>query len=249
MKLKFLLSLCLTIGITHANRINIINNCPFTVWPGILGSPNFETPENGGFQLDAGQSREITTQEQWSGRMWGRTGCDESGHCVTGDCGNKIECAGAGGVPPVTLGEWTFDDPNVPGVDFYDVSLVDGFNLPMRITPTGGNEPNGGGPYDCTSTGCPVNINDNCPGELQQTDGGSVVACKSACEAFNDDVYCCRGEHNQPETCRSSDWPVNYPQMFKDQCPEAYSYAYDDNKSTFTCKRSPSPSYDVTFCP
>lgn len=44
------------------------------------------------------------------------------------------------------------------------------------------------------------------------------------------------GAHNVPETCRSSDWPKDYPKFFKDQCPQAYSYAYDDKKSTFTCK-------------
>jgi len=42
-------------------------------------------------------------------------------------------CVGAN--PPTTLGEFTFDA--YAGMDFYDVSMVDGSNLPMYInTPT-----------------------------------------------------------------------------------------------------------------
>ena len=66
--------------------------------------------------------------EDWAGRFWGRTGCDpNSNHCETGDCGNKLECNGAGGAPPATLVEITLKGDQ--GLDFYDVSLVDGFNI------------------------------------------------------------------------------------------------------------------------
>ncbi|KAL0358816.1 UNVERIFIED_CONTAM: Pathogenesis-related thaumatin-like protein 3.5 [Sesamum angustifolium] len=34
--------------------------------------------------------------------------------------------------------------------------------------------------------------------------------------------------------------------MFKRACPRAYSYAYDDGTSTFTCKAS---EYAIMFCP
>ena len=84
-----------------------------------------------------------------------------------------------------------------------------------------------------------------CPDALQVKNGqGTVIACNSACNAFNTDQYCCRGAYGTPETCKSETWPENYPKFFKDRCPDAYSYAYDDHKSTFTCKAN---AYLVTF--
>ncbi|EMS65924.1 hypothetical protein TRIUR3_18424 [Triticum urartu] len=35
--------------------------------------------------------------------------------------------------------------------------------------------------------------------------------------------------------------------VFKAACPAAYSYAYDDASSTFTC--SGAATYHITFCP
>jgi hypothetical protein len=72
--------------------------------------------------------------------------------------------------------------------------------------------------------------------------GGGVVACKSACEAFGLDQYCCGGEFANPTTCR----PSFYSTIFKRACPRAYSYAFDDGTSTFTCKAS---DYAIIFCP
>ena len=102
-----------------------------------------------------------------------------------------------------------------------------------------------GSEYSCKRCACATNINDICPGELVVRNGeGYNIACNSACLAFNTDEYCCRGDHGTPETCRSSDWPVDYPSFFKSNCPDAYSYAYDDHKSTFTCIAE---KYVVTF--
>ncbi|URE28634.1 Thaumatin family, partial [Musa troglodytarum] len=142
--------------------------------------------------------------------------------CITGDCGTgQVACNGAGGAPPTTLVEFTLQGDG--GKDFYDVSCVDGFNLPVLVVPSGGS--------NCNSTSCPVNVNAQCPQELQVTapDGG-VVGCKSACLAFNTDEYCCRGQYDKPDTCKPSD----YSKIFKNACPQAYSYAYDDRSSTFT---------------
>lgn len=100
------------------------------------------------------------------------------------------------------------------------------------------------GKYSCKRAKCSHNFNKSCPKELRQKVNGRTVGCKSACLAFNTDQYCCRGAHDKPETCRSTDWPKNYPKFFKDRCPDAYSYAYDDHKSTFTCN---APTYLITF--
>lgn len=115
----------------------------------------------------------------------------------------------------------------------------------MSITPLGGS--GSGKHYSCGVAACNHEMKDDCPDELrvwgQGWNDGKVLACKSACLAFNTDQYCCRGAHNQPNTCQSHHWPKNYPKHFKDRCPDAYSYAYDDRKSTFTCI---APAYLIT---
>lgn len=74
-----------------------------------------------------------------------------------------------GGIPPVTVAEFTLF-PQGQGTDNYDVSNVDGSNLPMIITTDN---------TDCPQAGCPVDLNANCPDPLRVYDpAGSVVACK-----------------------------------------------------------------------
>lgn len=77
-----------------------------------------------------------------------------------------------------------------------------------------------------------------------------TVACKSACLAFNTDQYCCRGAYKTSDTCKPNSWPKNYAAIFKNACPAAYSYAYDDSSSTFVCRgiNTPSAAYQVQFC-
>ncbi|XVF37972.1 hypothetical protein REPUB_Repub20aG0057300 [Reevesia pubescens] len=226
----------------YSCTFTITNNCPYTIWPGTLaGSGTPELPSTG-FQLDSGQSVKIPSVPGWSGRIWGRTGCsfDASGvgSCQTGDCGGRLECDGNGATPPASLFEITFG----AGIDqdFYDVSIVDGYNLPIVAAPRGVFGA-------CNATGCSSDLNMGCPKELQVVGGdgeraGQVVACKSACEAFGLDQYCCSGEFANPTTCR----PSFYSTIFKRACPRAYSYAYDDGTSTFTCKAY---DYLILFCP
>jgi hypothetical protein len=193
--------------------------------------------------LSAGSSRTTNVPNHWSGRVWGRTGC-YGNKCETGDCGGgKIQCNGAGGAPPATLAEITFDAGGLR--DYYDVSLVDGYNLQMSMSPRDGYR-SGSGHYYCSRAGCNTDLNKNCPNELAVYGTGGVVACMSACLAFNLDKYCCRDSYNTPQKCP----PFSYSQTFKDACPEAYSYAYDDQASTFTCVGNSvgSTSYDIIFC-
>jgi len=79
----------------------------------------------GGYALGPGASRTSSVANHWSGRVWGRTHCSGN-HCETGDCGRGVHCSGAGGAPPATLAEITFDTGGHQTQDFYDVSLVDG---------------------------------------------------------------------------------------------------------------------------
>ncbi|KAG9442633.1 hypothetical protein H6P81_018487 [Aristolochia fimbriata] len=229
----FLLFLFVCKGATGAT-FTFVNSCDYTVWPGILSNAGSQNLDSTGFELPRGTSRAFQAPTGWSGRFWGRTGCtfDSSGRgsCATGDCGSgEMECNGAGAAPPATLAEFTLGSG---AQDFYDVSLVDGYNLPMFVTVSGGTG-------NCESTGCLVDLNRRCPTELRVGDG---EACKSACEAFARPEYCCSGEYSSPNTCR----PSVYSEMFKSACPKSYSYAYDDATSTFTCSGA---DYEITFCP
>ncbi|CAN1276468.1 Thaumatin-like protein 1 [Linum perenne] len=197
-----------------AATFTFVNRCEYTLWPGILANAGSPKLDSTGFPLPQGSTRAFQAPTGWSGRFWARTGCtfddSGSGSCQTGDCGSGlIECNGLGAAPPATL-----------GMDFYDVSLVDGYNVPMVVEGSGGSGP-------CGSTGCTSDLNQQCPDELKSGEGS---ACKSACEAFGS------------PTCR----PSVYSEMFKAACPRSYSYAYDDATSTFTCTGA---DYTVTFCP
>lgn len=222
--------------ISSGSTILLVNRCDYTVWPGIQLNSGSSGLGTTGFQLQPGATQSFQAQPGWSGRFWGRTGCSfdpttGQGSCATADCGsNQMECNGAGAKPPATLAEFTIASSG--DQDFYDVSLVDGYNLPMIVEASGGSGA-------CGSTGCVADLNRMCPKELRAGEG---QGCKSACEAFRTAEYCCSGEYGSPDKCR----PSAYSEMFKNACPRSYSYAFDDATSTFTCSGA---DYTITFCP
>ncbi|EPS69802.1 hypothetical protein M569_04964 [Genlisea aurea] len=140
-----------------------------TLWPGILsggGSP----------LLMNGRPRASSVS------------LSRSGNCTTGNCSGRLECSGTGGAPPA---KFTL---NSSAEDFYDVSLVDGFNVPVSILTSSGN---------CSAVNCTADVNLDCPPELQVVKDGAVVACKSACLAFDWLQYCCTGDYNNPQVCKA----------------------------------------------
>ncbi|XXG74099.1 hypothetical protein AAC387_Pa07g2903 [Persea americana] len=227
------LLILLTLGAkpSQSKRVfTIINGCKETIWPAVFPGEYFD---GGGFVLKPGQSVVFTAPVSWSGRIWGRTGCNfdktGSGMCQTGNCGSTLKCTGSGETP-ATLAEFT-----LANLDFYDVSLVDGFNLPIAVSPVITAKSN------CSAAGCDKDLRSNCPSELSVKRNGKTVGCRSACDVFNTDQYCCKGLYGNSMTCR----PTTYSKIFKDACPKAYSYAYDDPTSIFTC---PGADYTVSFC-
>ena len=141
---------------------------------------------------------------------------------------------GGTGVPPASLAEFTLSvNPSVP--DNYDVSLVDGYNLPIRIDNT----------YGCPVGSCPVDLGPNCPSALKGPfdSSGFPVGCKSACEALGGENNCCTGSHNTAATCPPSgvtDYSYFSMLPYRDlahvmatnnvaenNCPDSYVYAYD----------------------
>ncbi|XP_064982976.1 protein P21-like [Musa acuminata AAA Group] len=211
--LSFLL-FALLLALSRAATFEIVNGCPFTVWAAAV--------PGGGRQLDQGQTWVLDVNPGTTGgRIWARTGCSfdgsGSGSCQTGDCGGLLECE-AYGSPPNTLAEFSLNQFN--NMDFFDVSLLDGFNVPMEFS-------------SCMAIRCSADINGRCPAELR-TPGG----CNNPCTVFKTDEYCCTS---------SSCGPTTYSKFFKSNCPDAYSYPKDDATSTFTCPGN--GDYKVIFCP
>ncbi|KAM0873593.1 hypothetical protein ACQ4PT_037978 [Festuca glaucescens] len=246
--LTFLLLLGSLFPAVLSTTFTLTNSCGYTVWPGLLSSAGTPTLDTTGFALTPGESRAVEAPSSWSGRLWARTGCgyDSNGRfsCGTGDCGSgALECAGGGAAPPCSLAEFTLAGSG--GNDFYDVSLVDGYNIPMAVLPQladGAAVAEGAG---CGATGCSADLNGPCPPDLRVSGpDGNGIACKSACEAFGRPEDCCSGDFGTPAACR----PSASSMFFKNACPRAYSYAYDDATSTFTCA-SGTASYLLVFCP
>ncbi|KAL3499378.1 hypothetical protein ACH5RR_038471 [Cinchona calisaya] len=193
---------------TRASTFEIQNNCPYTVWAAAV--------PGGGQRLDTGLTwtLDVSTSSN-PGRIWARTNCTfnvtGTSSCQTGDCGGVLRCT-AYGTPPNTLVEYAFYKNNI---DFLDISLVDGFNLPIELS-----RPSSG----CTGViSCTADINGECPVKLRAPGG-----CNNPCTVFKTNKYCCDSLGGNCE-------PTNYSRFFKDRCPDAYSYANDDKSSTFTC--------------
>jgi hypothetical protein len=222
--------------------VTFVNRVSQTIW--VAASPDAAHPLAAtGWVLPAGQSVSIVVPDHYNGRFWGRTGCvfsGDHGHCRTGDCNGLFQCTGYGSIP-ATLAEYNLN--SFDGLDFYDVSMVDGSNLPMWINTTSGNTPDKVSSTGCVAAGCTTAV--DCPAALQVTAAGTVVACESACARLKTDQYCCRGAWASRQACNPAQWPVDYAAVFKKAEPYAYSYSDDDATSTFTCTGE--CDYRITF--
>ena len=226
-----------------ARVITIVNAWNETVWAAT--NPNAQHPiPVTGWRLAPGQSVTFTVPDGWGGRIWGRTGCSFDsagvGHCQTGDCGGLFQCQGTGGTP-TTLAEITTD--SFDGLDFYDVSMVDGSNLPMYINTTHRTDADPISSNGCYQGACTKAV--VCPSAMQVKADGQAMACETACAAFGGDAYCCTGSWSGRANCIPANWPVDYAKLvFKDAEPYAYSYAFDDS-ATMACKGG--CYYRITF--
>ncbi|EIM87365.1 Osmotin thaumatin-like protein [Stereum hirsutum FP-91666 SS1] len=239
-----------------ARTFTVYNACPFTIWPALFTDLTAGTAvpsQATGWQADSYTAVSFSVPDNWrAGRIWGRRDCDFSTNpgpnsCLDGGCNGGLLCdphTGTG-VPPATVAEFTLS--NVAGVpDNYDVSLVDGYNLPMRIDNNKG----------CGVGSCPVDLGPNCPSDIQGPwdSSGFPVGCRSACQAGlspdpANSPYCCTGSHDTAATCPPSG--VLHYDYFKGNCPDAYAYAYDESSGTalWTCDSALLADYTITFCP
>jgi hypothetical protein len=261
--------------------IEIVNSYYETIWIGVLGQP---ASTNGGFRLVPGERKTIYVPSNWvAGRIWARTGCVESGDrliCETGDCGNQKVCHVSGEVP-YSGAEFTFTTQQ-----YYDISLVDGYNIPVSIDPLGNYRKSSNDRYACGAPKCKSFNMNKCPRELVYKGKYCASACTAASKknvmdpsslgilsSINPAQVCCScdcgancGVQNSqckfgvsPYTidgslaggkCVIDHWPKpsqhfdRYDKVFKTQCPDAYSWAYDDLTSTYICNGA---DFRVTF--
>ncbi|KAM3321839.1 hypothetical protein CQW23_00333 [Capsicum baccatum] len=207
---------------SEAARFDVRNNCGYTVWAA-------STPVGGGRQLNRGETWSIDVPAGTVGaRIWGRTGCNFDGsgrgRCQSGDCNGLLNCQSSG-QPPMTLAEYSLNQYNEKNLDFIDISVIDGFNVPMEFSPTS----NG-----CTSgVRCAGDINERCPNELKAPGG----YCNNPCTVYKRDEYCCYS---------GKCGPTPLSNFFKQRCPDVYTYPKDDT-STKSCPGG--TNYRVVFCP
>ncbi|KTD68185.1 thaumatin domain-containing protein [Legionella steelei] len=122
-------------------------------------------PANTNYQLAAnGGTNTVTipiySNQQnviWSGAIAGRTQC-ANGACQTADCGSGVNgCKeGVGFQQPATQAEFTFLKN---GPDYYDVEIINGFNLPVSMTPKNTSSNTNTAPYTCGSPGAATQTN------------------------------------------------------------------------------------------
>jgi hypothetical protein len=225
----------------NAATFTIANKCNQTVYVGAYTS-NGTQPNGGGWAQAANTSSTITVAATFNGRFWGRKNCNTSTspyQCDTGQCGGTgVQCAGTTGVAGTSLAEFNLD---ASGTDWYDVSLVDGYDFPIGITPTNA----------ATDPTCTADVISACPTALQKKNSaGTVVECMSPCSVYNTDQYCCRNAYGTSATCVTSAWPApgsTWISTVHADCPHEYAYAYDDPVGLWTTPTG--GNYTITFCP
>ncbi|KAF8748096.1 thaumatin-like protein [Rhizoctonia solani] len=234
--------------LAEARNFTVRNACSFTIWPAIFTDlnvgtavPSIET----GWEAPPNTSRSFEVPDNWTaGRIW-VVFITRRHRMQLIMNGNRVEVIATfrDWRSPATLAEWTLSGDG--NRDFYDVSLVDGYNLPMAITTNS----------DCPIADCPADLASNCPAALTaKNSAGASVGCKTACFANLDgnqanSPNCCSGQFSTPETCPPSG--IQFYDHFKQGCPNSYAYAYDESSNTalWTCDSTRKVDYTLTFCP
>lgn len=135
-----------------------------------------------------------------------------------------------------------------------------GLLLPPASSGDSGNSSNSNYPIPYEPSQSSTDIASWCPWNLQQTPpkkpGDGVYPypddniqrpifspCLSSCSKTNSPSDCCTGSYNDPKKCS----PNLYAKSAKQVCPDAYSFAFDDQTSTFIVPNG--GGWQITFCP
>lgn len=137
-------------------RITFVNRCNYPIWINPLTSENGAPLAEGIKYFPANtQSSYNIPSSGWAGRFWPKTGCNSEGvSCAVGQ--SIPPCPTGGCQPPAETKIEFFYPPINDNRDlWYDISLVDGYSLPVKITPSRRTS-------SCVPTNCRVSLND-CP--------------------------------------------------------------------------------------
>lgn len=141
---------------------------------------------------------------------------------------------------------YTYNDVNNL-YDTYDISIQQGYNIPLTINPTSNVEKSNGnycsGPVWKTTL-------DTCPVELTTDEYCNTPCYANSTDIDDKDNYCCLfiGACDTPYNCENA-WPnQKYYQYFSNVCPNCLITNCDE--SNYKCKSSNGLSnYTLTFCP
>ncbi|KAG0531092.1 hypothetical protein BDA96_05G244000 [Sorghum bicolor] len=176
---------------TTTTNLTLHNLCPYPVWPLVTansGVPSIPTDADGepAGRLDGngdGLATLAFPPGAWSGRVVARTGCTgDDEEDAYGDDGPLVpfRCA-TGDAPPVTVAQVSVGGPG--GAAEYSVSLVDGFNVAVVVTPHGLPPPPPEGARRgrrCPTLGCAVDLAAECPPRARAPGGGCGAGASEA---------------------------------------------------------------------
>ncbi|RYZ59587.1 MAG: hypothetical protein EOP07_03490 [Proteobacteria bacterium] len=159
--------------------LEFYNHCPFPIRVGQMGAGDFAylNPYEG--------------TERWIGG-------DDAPHLALAYYGYKHDSHP--GFGNMSLAEFSFNT-SFQWLDFYNISLVDGFNLPIDISAVGAA---------CEPASCNADLLPGCPDSQRIWQNGWTIACSK----FGD---------------RDTPWNPA-AQHFANACPGAYSWSKDDSK-------------------
>ena len=173
-------------------RLRVVSRCTKPIW--IAHSTNLAGDQD--VELSAGEYHDydIPAAGLASTRFWPKLGCDATGHaCTVGDNGEGggAPCGATGCEPPFdSKFEATFAGTGSSDQTWYDLSLVDGYTLPLAVRPLGA----GAGDGTCVASDCSSLTLDVCPASEQDgldlrvtdpADPSTTIACLSPCKAWN----------------------------------------------------------------
>jgi len=187
----FLLVLAALSGVSSATTLTIHNLCPHPVWPLVTPNSGLPSISDNTARLDTNALLSLSFPSTfWAGRVAVRTSCDGTSspprRCWTGEA------------PPSTVAQITVHDGGNLDSAAYSVSLVDGFNVPMVISP----QAVGGG--QCPALGCAVDLNCDCPPDQRAAEG---AACRGTAAYFKNRCPLTRTTPTDvepvPQSCRA----------------------------------------------
>ncbi|XP_062204359.1 osmotin-like protein [Phragmites australis] len=183
-----LLLLSANVAVMTATTLTLHNLCPHPVWPLVTPNSGLPSISDNTARLDPKALLSLSLPSTfWAGRVAARTGCDVA-----------VSSCETGAAPPATVAQVTVHDRGNLDMAAYSVSLVDGFNVPMVISP----QAVGGG--QCPALGCAVDLNCDCPPAQRAVDG---AACRGPPAYFKNRCPLTRTTSTDvepvPQSCRA----------------------------------------------